>query len=100
MFKTHSPMELKEPQVRVIFWQSLFRSLKQLYKAQPQKCYLMMELCLVPRCLSLNENVRARKVGRRQPFPWSLAVHHQSLAFLTRLYDEKNQVPEEEAEWN
>ena len=52
MFKIHSPMELKEPQVRVIFWQSLFRSLKQLYKAQTQKCYLMMELCLVPRCLS------------------------------------------------
>ena len=44
MFKTHSLMERKEPQVRVIFWQSLFRSLKQLYKAQPQKCYLMMEL--------------------------------------------------------
>ena len=37
MFTTHSPMELKEPQVRVIFWQSLFTSLKQLYKAQPQK---------------------------------------------------------------
>ena len=23
------------------------------------------------------------------PFPWSLAVHHQSLAFRARLYDEK-----------
>ena len=41
-----------------------------------------------------------RKVGRKQPFPWSLAVHHQSLAFRTRLYDEKNEAPEEEAGWN
>ena len=31
------------------------------------------------------------------PFPWSLAVHHQSLAFRARLYDEKNEAPEEEA---
>ena len=31
---------------------------------------------------------------RRQ---WSLAVHHQSLAFRARLYDEKNEAPEEEA---
>ena len=31
--------------------------------------------CLVPRRLSLDEN-----------FPWSLAVHHQSLAFRARLY--------------
>ena len=30
------------------------------------------------------------------PFPWSLAVHHQSLAFRARLYDEKNEAPEEE----
>ena len=26
-----------------------------------------------------------------------LAVHHQSLAFRARLYDEKNEAPEEEA---
>ena len=43
-----------------------------------------------------------RKAGRRQrwsvSFPWSLAVHHQSLAFRARLYDEKNEAPEEEAE--
>ena len=30
-------------------------------------------------------------------FPWSLAVHHQSLAFCARLYDKKNEAPEEEA---
>ena len=42
--------------------------------------------------LSLDENVRAKK-GRREgdkgrdvPFPWSPAVHHQSLAFLARHY--------------
>ena len=52
-----------------------------------------MRTCLVPRRLSLDENVRAPSV----PFPWSLAVHHQSLAFRARLYDEKNEAPEEEA---
>ena len=31
------------------------------------------------------------------PFPWSLAVHNQSLAFRTRLYDAKNEAPEEVA---
>ena len=30
-------------------------------------------------------------------FPWSLAVHHQSLAFRARLYHAKNEAPEEEA---
>ena len=50
--------------------------------------------CLVPRRLSLG-----RKAGRRPsvPFPWSLAVHHQSLAFRARLYHAKNEAPEEEA---
>ena len=48
-----------------------------------------------------------RKAGRRQrarllrllsvPFPWSLAVHHQSLAFRARLCHAKNEAPEEEA---
>ena len=36
-----------------------------------------------------------RKAGRRQPsvpFPWSLAVHHQSLAFRACLYDVNNSV--------
>ena len=31
------------------------------------------------------------------PFSRSLAVHHQSLAFRARLYDAKNEAPEEEA---
>ena len=31
------------------------------------------------------------------PFPWSLEVYHQSLAFCARLYDEKNEAPEQEA---
>ena len=31
------------------------------------------------------------------PFPWSLAVHNQSLAFRARLYDAKNEAPEEVA---
>ena len=30
------------------------------------------------------------------PFPWSLAVNHQSLAFRARLYDEKNEAPDQE----
>ena len=40
-----------------------------------------------------------REAGRTLPFPWSLAVavHHQSHAFRARLYDEKNEAPEEEA---
>ena len=55
--------------------------------------------CLVPRRLSLDENVRAKECGKEPsvPFPWSLAVHHQSLAFRARLYDAKNEAPEEEA---
>ena len=46
-----------------------------------------------------------RKAGRRQraspaavPFPWSLAVHHQSLAFRASLCHAKNEEPEEESE--
>ena len=31
------------------------------------------------------------------PFPWSLAVHHQSLAFRAPIYDAKNETPDEEA---
>ena len=58
--------------------------------------------------VSLDENVRVKEGGKettgeialRLPsvaFPWSLAVHHQSLTFRARLYDEKNEAPEEEA---
>ena len=73
---------------------------------QAKKSEVQLRSCLVPRRLSLDENVRQRKAGRRQratlrlpsvPFPWSLAVHHQSLVFRARLYDEKNEAPEEKA---
>ena len=63
-------------------------------------------ICLVPRrlSLSLDENVRAKEGGKETkgetslrlpsvPFPWSLAVHHQSLLYLA-----KNEAPEEEAD--
>ena len=50
-----------------------------------------------------------RKEGRRQrakalclpsvPFPWSVAVHHRSLAFRARLYHAKNEAPEEKADF-
>ena len=59
--------------------------------------------CLVPRRLSLDENVRSKEGGKETtgetavPFPWSLAVHHQSLAFRARLYEAKNEASEEEA---
>ena len=64
--------------------------------------------CLVPRRLRLDENVRAKEGGKETtgetalrlpsvPFPWFLAVYDQSLAFRGRLYDEKNEAPEEEA---
>ena len=72
------------------------------------KQYLLAFICLVPRRLSLDENVRAKEGGKETtgetslrppsvPFPWSLAVHHQSLAFRAPLYLEKNEAPEKEA---
>ena len=47
----------------------------------------MVDTCLVPRRLSLDQNVRAKEGGKETtgetsfrrpsvPFPWSLAVHH------------------------
>ena len=45
--------------------------------------------CLVPRRLSLS-----KEGGKETPFPWSLAVHHQSLA---RPHHWKNKAAEEEA---
>ena len=58
---------------------------------------LRLNNCLVPRRLSLDENVRAKKGGKETPFPWSLAVCHQSLAFRARLYHSKTEAPEEKA---
>ena len=48
--------------------------------------------CLVPRRLSFDENVRAKEGGKETtavPFPWSLAVHHQSLVSRSPLPCEK-----------
>ena len=59
--------------------------------------------CLVPRRLSLDENVRSKEGGKETTgkpavsFPWSLAVHNQSLAFRARLYEAKNEPSEKEA---
>ena len=75
------------------------------------KCFIARFTTHVQTCLATNQVVAAasypdvslsmkmcaqRKAGRI-PFPWSLAVHHQSLVFRARLYDEKNGAPEEEA---
>ena len=78
---------LRLKQIFLIF-SALFASWSQWIKAYN---------CLVPRRLSLDENVRAKEGGKETPFPWSLAVHHQSLAFRARLYHSKNEAPEEEA---
>ena len=59
--------------------------------------------CLVRRRLSLDENVRAKEGGKETsaPFPWFLAVHHQSFAStINRLYLAKNEAPEEEAAYS
>ena len=56
--------------------------------------------CLVPRRLSFDEIVRAKEGGKETtgetalrlpsvPFPWSLAVHHQSLVSRSPLPCEK-----------
>ena len=47
-----------------------------------------------PRRLPLDENVRVKEGGKDT---WSLAFHHQSLAFHASLHDEKNEAPEDEA---
>ena len=68
---------------------------KTMFPTQPNKNYTCHELCLVPRRLSLDENVRAKEGGKETtgetsfrlpsvPFPWSLAIHNQSLAITLR----------------
>ena len=62
-----------------------------LTKAQPY-------LCLVPRRLSFDEDVRAKEgkketTGETELFPWSLPVHHQSLPITWR----EKEAPGEEA---
>ena len=41
--------------------------------------------------------MRAKEGGKEPsvPFQWSLTVHHKSLAFHPRLYDAKNEAPEQ-----
>ena len=66
-----------------------------MFPTQLYKNYTCHELCLVPRRLSLDENVRAKEGGKETtgetsfrlpsvPFPWSLAIHNQSLAITLR----------------
>ena len=40
--------------------------------------------------------LRAKEGGKENCFPWTLALRHHSLAFLTHLCT-KNEAPEEEA---
>ena len=61
--------------------------------------------CLVPRCLSLDENVRAKEGGKDTTgFACRLYPSHGPLRFITshsfraRLCYAKNEAPEEEAE--
>ena len=51
----------------------------------PRRFELSGVICLVPRRLSLDENVRAKEGGKESVlFQWSLAGHHQSLAITLR----------------
>ena len=51
----------------------------------PSRFELSGVICLVPRRLSLDENVRAKEGGKDSVlFQWSLAAHHQSLAITLR----------------
>ena len=50
-------------------------------------------MCLIPRRLSLDENVRAKEGGTEKTGD---ALRHQSLAFRT-YFSAKNGAPEEEA---
>ena len=51
----------------------------------PRRFELSGNICLVPRRLSLDENMRAKEGGKESVhFPWSLAAHRQSLAITLR----------------
>ena len=99
-------------QLRGMAWYGRASTL-HMYTTKPprqwQPWIAAVDIYLVPRRLSLEENVRAKEGGKETagetalrlpsvPFPWSLAVHHQSLTFRLRLYGAKNEAPEEEAE--
>ena len=77
----------------------LYSLLRRSSRWEPAGCFICDTPCLVPRRLSLDENVPAKEGGKERyvPFPWSLAVHHRSVAFRARLYHAKNEAPKEEA---
>ena len=85
----------------------LFPDYKAWSQATSNIFVLALGRCLRARRLSFDENVPAKEGGKETtggrlrlpsvPFPWSLAVHHQSLAFRARLCHAKNEAPEEEA---
>ena len=63
--------------------------------------FIVMTCHYLPRTETSFSRWKCERKGRREgdnrrPFPSSLAVHHQSLAFRARLYDAKNEAPEEE----
>ena len=81
----------------------LFPDYKAWSQATSNIFVLALGRCLVPRRLSFDENVRAEEGGKETtggqavPFPWSLAVYHQSLAFRAGFCHAKNEAPVEEA---
>ena len=53
----------------------------------------------LPRTQTSLLDVCAKEGGKETaPFPWTLAVHHQSLAFRARPCHAKNEAPEEEVD--
>ena len=76
-------------------WKSLLISLPQTSKYEKS-----LLIWLVPRRLSIDVNLRAKEGGKEKtgetlppllsrPFPWSLALLHQSLTFRARLCSQK-----------
>ena len=70
-------------------------------------CYFSSKWILRKKAASYPDvSLRCARKGRREgdngrglpsvPFPWSLAVHHQSPTFRARLCHAKNEAPEEE----
>ena len=59
-------------------------------KMKPLQQYLRMVHASYP-------DISLSMCAQSEPFPWSLAVHHQSLVFRACLCHAKNEAPEEEA---
>ena len=99
----------------IVVWKISLNScligLDQLYTDRVSRSSREKDLnCFVPRRLSLDENGRAKEGGKETKcngrdgaspavctLPMVPCGSHQSLAFRARLYDEKNEAPEEEA---